>query len=215
MACRTLARQAAVLQGLTMPVVPRIEMPPRMPRRALSVLRDLFAARHRELDSQAAGVEQVACFGCHMLRDHAARDGVDGWPADVEAQAGSGHDTDSAPAGEVQPGLVAPRDRRDDLGPVRGVGIVTSVLDHPIARLLLAELTASQGKGRIAAGREMDRHPLHGLLTDERARRAERGSRGAGAGSEALAHAAPPLGRGALSLCVSHRRPRRQAAAAH
>ena len=37
MACTTLARQALVEYGLTMPVVPRMLMPPRMPRRALVV----------------------------------------------------------------------------------------------------------------------------------------------------------------------------------
>src|SRR5664280_2618287 len=38
-ACTTLARQDAVENGRTMPVVPRIEIPPRMPSRALVVLR--------------------------------------------------------------------------------------------------------------------------------------------------------------------------------
>src|SRR6266540_6233974 len=38
-ACSTLARQAAVENGRTIPVVPRIEMPPTMPRRGLVVLR--------------------------------------------------------------------------------------------------------------------------------------------------------------------------------
>ncbi len=38
-ACSTLARQAAVENGRTTPVVPRMEMPPTMPRRGLVVLR--------------------------------------------------------------------------------------------------------------------------------------------------------------------------------
>jgi hypothetical protein len=36
-ACTTLAAQAAVENGRTMPVVPRIEMPPTIPSRALVV----------------------------------------------------------------------------------------------------------------------------------------------------------------------------------
>ena len=42
-ACPTLARHAAVENGRTMPVVPRIEMPPTMPRRGFDVRRAIFS----------------------------------------------------------------------------------------------------------------------------------------------------------------------------
>ena len=43
MACTTLAAYAAVEKGRTMPVVPRMEMPPMMPRRALVVFSAIFS----------------------------------------------------------------------------------------------------------------------------------------------------------------------------
>jgi hypothetical protein len=42
-ACTTLAAHAAVENGRTMPVVPRMEMPPTMPRRALVVFSAIFS----------------------------------------------------------------------------------------------------------------------------------------------------------------------------
>ncbi|RAO39907.1 hypothetical protein ONO23_00477 [Micromonospora noduli] len=44
-ACTTLARHDAVENGRTIPVVPRIEMPPRMPSRRLVVLRAMISPR--------------------------------------------------------------------------------------------------------------------------------------------------------------------------
>ena len=48
-ACSTLARQDAVENGRTIPVVPRMEMPPRMPSRALVVLRAIFSPPGTEI----------------------------------------------------------------------------------------------------------------------------------------------------------------------
>ena len=48
-ACSTLARQDAVENGRTMPVVPRIEMPPMMPSLALVVLRAIFSPSGTEM----------------------------------------------------------------------------------------------------------------------------------------------------------------------
>ncbi len=49
MACSTLARQDAVENGRTMPVVPRIEIPPMMPSRALVVLRAIRSPSGTEM----------------------------------------------------------------------------------------------------------------------------------------------------------------------
>jgi hypothetical protein len=46
-ACTTLAAHAAVENGRTMPVVPRMEMPPTMPRRALVVFSAISRRRGR------------------------------------------------------------------------------------------------------------------------------------------------------------------------
>ena len=48
-ACSTLARQDAVENGRTMPVVPRIEIPPMMPSLALVVLRAIFSPSGTEM----------------------------------------------------------------------------------------------------------------------------------------------------------------------
>ena len=48
-ACSTLARQDAVENGRTMPVVPRIEMPPMMPSLALVVLRAIRSPSGTEM----------------------------------------------------------------------------------------------------------------------------------------------------------------------
>ena len=61
--CTTDARQLAVLIGRTTPVVPRIEIPPRMPIRAFSVfLASLLAAgdRDRDLDARARAARSRA-----------------------------------------------------------------------------------------------------------------------------------------------------------
>ena len=50
-ACSTLARQDAVENGRTMPVVPRIEIPPMMPSRALVVLRAICSPPGTEMTS--------------------------------------------------------------------------------------------------------------------------------------------------------------------
>ena len=67
----TLARHAAVENGRTMPVVPRMEMPPTMPRRALEVLAAM---------ASPPGTEKVTRTGRSVTsataaRDHPARHG--------------------------------------------------------------------------------------------------------------------------------------------
>ncbi len=52
MACSTLARQDAVENGRTMPVVPRIEMPPMMPSLALVVLRAIRSPPGTEITTR-------------------------------------------------------------------------------------------------------------------------------------------------------------------
>ncbi len=51
-ACSTLARQDAVENGRTMPVVPRIEMPPMMPSRLLVVLRAITSPSGTEITTR-------------------------------------------------------------------------------------------------------------------------------------------------------------------
>ena len=51
-ACSTLARQDAVENGRTMPVVPRMEMPPKMPSRALVVLRAIRSPPGTEMTTR-------------------------------------------------------------------------------------------------------------------------------------------------------------------
>ena len=60
-ACSTLARQDAVENGRTMPVVPRIEMPPTMPSRALVVLRAIRSPPGTEMTTRTpAAVRSTA-----------------------------------------------------------------------------------------------------------------------------------------------------------
>ena len=51
-ACSTLARQDAVENGRTMPVVPRIEIPPMMPSLALVVLRAICSPPGTEMTTR-------------------------------------------------------------------------------------------------------------------------------------------------------------------
>src|SRR5215203_119401 len=80
-ACTTLAAHAAVEKGRTMPVVPRMEMPPTMPRRALVVFSILGTTgivrpwdAYDDADAARFGVEDFL----YGVGDHSPRHGVYG-----------------------------------------------------------------------------------------------------------------------------------------
>ena len=92
-ACSTLARHDAVENGRTIPVVPRIEIPPRMPSRALVVLRAIFSPPGTDSTTTtprfARSITSATAWVI-IARGVAVMAGL----ADLDAQAGLGHDAD-------------------------------------------------------------------------------------------------------------------------
>ena len=134
-ACSTLARQDAVENGRTMPVVPRIEMPPMMPSLALVVLRAIFSPSGTEMIIWMPLLGQVDGFA-DGLGDHRARDRVDGRAAQLQAEARLGDHPHAHAAVQLDSRLVAPAHRRGQPRAVRDVGVVARVLDHDRLGLL-------------------------------------------------------------------------------
>ena len=160
--CVTLASQAAVEYGTTMPVVPRMEMPPTMPRRGLNVFFASSSPRPRTDISTATPPTGRAkpVFGQHLLDrlgDQLARCRVDG------------RLTTAAPAvpflvTSPTPTPAAPERSRPARSPrvpasrshaqVRYIRIVTRILDHAgSAPSLSVKVHEWRGKGDRPARR--------------------------------------------------------------
>ena len=123
-ACTTLARHDSVENGRTTPVVPRIEMPPRMPEpRVRRLPRALLAVGHGHDDAHPALADGVG----DRAPDHRPRHRVDRRAADLEPEARLRHHADADAAVELVG--VGPGDGRGQVRAVRDVGVVARVLD--------------------------------------------------------------------------------------
>ncbi len=114
-----------------MPVVPRMESPPTMPSRPLSVLSAISSPPGMEIStSTSPGVAEQR----GSLRDggahHLARHGIDGGLAGRNGQAGPRHGADARPGAKhhARARRAAP-DRRYDQRAMRDVGVVARILD--------------------------------------------------------------------------------------
>ncbi len=97
-ACKTDARQLAVLIGRTTPVVPRIESPPTIPIRAFKrLLRQRLAARDRDRDLDPGDRSAPSAIS-HRLGDHPPRHRVDRRRARRQLQARLGDRADALAA---------------------------------------------------------------------------------------------------------------------
>ncbi len=132
-----------------MPVVPRIDIPPTMPRREFDVLAAMSAPPGTDTDERDRAVG-------HLMDgrpDHAGGYPVDGRCPDRETQAGQSDGADTRAGRQLDgPGGTVgrqPRRRHGDVGAVGHVRIVTGVLDHG----------GSTRAGRVDVG-DRETHPL-------------------------------------------------------
>ena len=124
--------QAEQEYGTTMPVVPRIERPPTMPSRPLSVFaRERLAAGNGDLDLDiGSACRRGGDFG-DRVGDHPARHRIDRRLARRNRQARPGHRADALAGAKASRRRPARRaHRRDDQRAMRHVGIVAGILDH-------------------------------------------------------------------------------------
>ena len=130
MAWTTLARKAAVEYGFTIPVVPRIEIPPIRPRRAFSVCLAISSPPGTVSVTSAprAGAPGRELL-LHHLGDVLARHRVHRGRADLQPQPRLGDRRDARRRRGSRRRLARQLDRRHQLGAVRAVGVVAGVLD--------------------------------------------------------------------------------------
>ena len=192
-----------------MPVVPRIDRPPMMPSRPLSV----FAPAPRRRESQISTSTSPARRCCRAAsamasRDHLARHRIDRRLARRQRQARPRHRADALAGakGDAAAGRAAPH-RRDDQRAMRHVGIVAGVLDHAGASPSLRRARRSPAQRRRARRRgsvDLDRI---GKLAGEQRRTGRLGRRGgAGAGRPAPAQAAVLLAHASCAIGAASRR---------
>ena len=194
-ACSTLARHDAVENGRTIPVVPRIEIPPRMPSRAFVVLRAIRSPPGTEMTTRAPRALRSATSptaAVIMARGVAVMAGS----ADLDAQAGLGHHADPLAALQGHPGLGAPAHGGGQVGAVGHVRVVARVLDHHRRALLGGVGAGLDGEGHPPAAGQADLHAvLRGLVAQGGGRGlGRRGGAGAG-GPPGPQRPGPDLGR--------------------
>ena len=177
-----------------MPVVPRIEMPPSMPSRAVECLFGHFlAAGNGNGHFQAVARRQQCGAGAlDIFRDIAARYRVDRRAADLQAQPRLGDDADTGAA--LEDDLTATvgdaAHVRRQMRAIGGVRIVAGILDADRMGAVVIHPAIDDGEvGFLAVGQAADnlfRHvTLHQSLGG-----GNRGGGGIGTGSEPRAVAA-------------------------
>ena len=177
-----------------MPVVPRIDSPPTMPRRPLRSLRgECFAAGDRDFD---LGVGAARRRGSHFrdgVLNHAARHRIYGGFAGRHRKAGSRHRADSRAGAKAHAGAAGAHGRADQsaMGHVR---IVAGILDDAGGRGIVVPPRHGQRKTRPLAARQGHRDRIGELAGHQRSEGGLRRRRGAGAGGPTPAQRAFLLG---------------------
>ena len=87
---------------MTMPVVPRIEMPPRMPSRGFSVFCAMISPSGTEISTSKSAFSPA--ISAIAAGDHLARHGIDRRLAGRDRQAGPRHQADAGAAREGDAG---------------------------------------------------------------------------------------------------------------
>ena len=140
---------------MTTPVVPRIDRPPTMPRRALVV---------RLASVSPPGIASVTSTSPPSPRSWAisattaCAAGIDRRLADRNRQARPGHHADALAGDEQHAGAGLAAGPWPDHRAVGHVRVIASVLDHRRGRPLGAERTLDQVEARALAARQLDRH---------------------------------------------------------
>ena len=119
--------------GTTIPVVPRIDRPPTMPSRPLSVFAASASPPGMEISTSASAAWPTASgdFG-DGVADHAPRHRIDRRLAGWNGKTGPRHHADAFAGAKRYAGPGSARaHRRHDQRPMSDVGIVAGILDHP------------------------------------------------------------------------------------
>ena len=188
--------QAEQEYGTTMPVVPRIERPPTMPSRPLSVLAASASPPGIAISTSTSPLACAAAATSAMaVRDHLARHRIDGGLARRDRQPRPRHGADAfAGAEDDAAARHAPTHGREDQGAVGHVGIVAGILDDARGCGVRAHAGDRQREARtLAAGqRHLDR--IGECAGQQRRIGRLGGRRGAGAGGPAAAERRRLLG---------------------
>ena len=174
-------------------------MPPRMPSRALVVLRAIRSPSGTEMTTvtpRRRGVDGLA----DRLPDHRAGHGGDRRLADRDAQARLGHDADPVAAFQADARLVPPTDPRGQVRAVGDVRVVAGVLHHDRRRAPGVDRAGFDGEADPAAAGQRDLDHVLRPLVAQRRRRGFRGRGRAGAGRPAGAQRLRPDLRGARQV---------------
>ena len=174
---------------MTTPVVPRIEMPPRMPRRPFSVFSAIVSPSGTEISTSKSAVIAGRLGDC--LGDHLARHRIDRRLAGRDRQAGPRHRADAGAGleGDAGAGRAAP-DRRAQQRAMRHVGIVAGILDHAGPCKAFAELPFGEREGGASAAGQSDLDRVGEFAGDQRRAGGLRRRGGAGAGRPAASQMA-------------------------
>ncbi|CAM5382919.1 hypothetical protein SANTM175S_00348 [Streptomyces antimycoticus] len=193
-----------------MPVVPRMDSPPRMPRRGFQVERAI-AVVHRDLDLDVAGAAVPGRDRGDVVAHHLAWHGVDGRFADRERQPGPGHRADArtGPEDHSAAGRQGPY-RGPDQRAMGHIRVVARVLDdrgHGMVRRQL--LGRERERGPLPLG-QFDGHRIGEIRAQQRGVRGRRRGGRTRPGGPAVPQprplqlGAPPPGRLGLRLRLSH-----------
>ncbi len=176
--------QAEHEYGTTMPVVPRIDRPPTMPSRPLSVLAASASPPGMAI-SISASARSAGCGGDFGdgVTHHPPRHRIDRRLARRHRKPGPRHGADAlagakrhAGAGRAEP------HRGDDKRAMRNIGIVAGVFDHASGRRVLVPSRHGQRKARPLAARQSHVDRIGKFAGDQRSERRFRRRRCAGAG---------------------------------
>ena len=183
-------------------MVPKIEMPPRIPSRGFRVWRASSSPRGTKISTPRRRGWPGKTWShtrSETAADHPPGHRVDGRLAHRQGQPGFGHPADPGTAMEFDlcfgPATVQPPDPGADLGAVGDVRVVAGVLDHrglaprPVASMIM------QRDGQAAAAGQGNLHLLGAGQIQQLPQGPLGRGRGRGAGGEALAQLLPGAGR--------------------
>ena len=179
-----------------MPVVPRIDSPPTMPRRPLSVFAASASPPGIEISTSASAAHRRRSghFGDGVL-DHAARHRIDGGLAGRHRKAGTGHGADALAGAKAHAAAALARAHgRADQSPMGHIGIVAGVLDDAGGRGILVLARHGKRKARPLAARQGHRDRIGEFAGHQRGEGGLGRRRGAGAGGPTPAQRAFLLG---------------------
>ena len=167
-----------------MPVVPRIDTPPTMPRRALTrSLGELFAAFDGDLHLDVGAAGMGCCDFLDSRLNHPARRRVDGRLSRWDRQAGQRHHAHTRTGAENDTAAGgAETDGRADQRAVGHVRVVARVLDDAGRGGVAVARRFRQGKTGAEPARQRYLHRIEELAGDKRGKGRLGRRRRAGAG---------------------------------